>query len=528
MKKRFLWLMLPLAALAVAMIPPLSAQPLNPLARTVNNALSDPAVCNPTAINIFLNRATPAFKVCTAANTWTAVVMSGGSGGWPLLAPNGSGAAPSYSYLNFPALGEYAESGFLDTTMGEGAWRVMAQTTAPTALTTALVTSAGNIDAGSHSYKVTFVTAGGETEGGTASNSVVNDGTHAQNSLSSVPTSAFTAATQRKIYRNKVADQTHWFLQQTIADNTTTTGVQDNTADSGLGAAMPLTNGALDARLTVNNAGQAIVNLGSAATPSVTFTGLLTTGMYSVGATQISLAFSGIEGVRFNSTGVSVLSDSGLFRLGAAADTILSRRAAAGWNIGGADLNGTPINQKVTSQGAITGTNLPGGNLEVAGGPGTGNAAGQQIAIDRYLMTGTGTTQQTTQHAAVVCESKTLSNTSATTTALATIAAPSNSAGGFHAFITVVATDGTNFDAETQDVTDSWVNKAGVFTVGTALITTSTAASNSGSTTIGATITGAASLININVTPVFTTIVPTTVTAYLEVNNHSAGAVTCK
>lgn len=57
-----------------------SAQAINPLARTVNNGTTDPTFCRPTAVNVFFNRTTPAFKVCTAANTWTALLSNGGSG----------------------------------------------------------------------------------------------------------------------------------------------------------------------------------------------------------------------------------------------------------------------------------------------------------------------------------------------------------------------------------------------------------------------------------------------------------------
>lgn len=175
-----------------------------------------------------------------------------------------------------------------------------------------------------------------------------------------------------------------------------------------------------------------------------------------------------------------------------------------------------------------SGTNIVGGSISVGPGAPTGNAAGTQYSINRALMGASGSTAQTMQNAVTVCESKTLSNTSATTTSLATVALPSNSAGGVDGSITVTCSDGTNFDSETQHFDQSYVNKAGAFTFGTAAITTSTAANNSGSCTIGATFTSGSSLININVTPVYTTIVPTTVTAFIEIHNHGTGAVACQ
>jgi hypothetical protein len=95
-------------------------------------------------------------------------------------------------------------------------------------------------------------------------------------------------------------------------------------------------------------------------------------------------------------------------------------------------------------------------------------------------------------------------------------------------FITLVASDGTNFDSETQSVNLSYVNKATVMTVSTPTITASSAANNSGSATIGFTATGASPTISLKVTPVYGTIVPTTVTMYAEINNHGAGAVSCQ
>jgi hypothetical protein len=174
-----------------------------------------------------------------------------------------------------------------------------------------------------------------------------------------------------------------------------------------------------------------------------------------------------------------------------------------------------------------SGSNNAGGNLTMAMGAGTGTAAGSQVSLSRSLMTTTGSTAQTQVPGFTVCETKTLSNTSATATTLAQIGAASNSGGGATVFLSVTATDGTNFDTETQSTNLSFVNKAGVFTISTPTTTASSAASNSGSTTIGFTATGASSLISLKVTPVFGTIVPTTVTGYITIINQSTGAVTC-
>ena len=106
---------------------------------------------------------------------------------------------------------------------------------APTALTAALITTAGNVDAGDHKYVVTYVTDFGETDFGTASNEVTNDGSNQQNALSSIPIGAIGDVTARKIYRTKAGNSSNYYLLTTISDNTTTV-YTDNTADSSLGA----------------------------------------------------------------------------------------------------------------------------------------------------------------------------------------------------------------------------------------------------------------------------------------------------
>lgn len=107
--------------------------------------------------------------------------------------------------------------------------------TAPTACTAALAgAGAGNVDNGTHSYKITFVNATGETELGTASNTVtVADKTSdGQISLTSIPINSSSSVISRKIYRT-AAGGSDYYLLDTIADNTTTT-YTDNLADTSL------------------------------------------------------------------------------------------------------------------------------------------------------------------------------------------------------------------------------------------------------------------------------------------------------
>lgn len=119
----------------------------------------------------------------------------------------------------------------------------------PGALTCALAGSAGNVDNGAHRYACTFVTADGETEGGTVSSAVtIADKTvNGQVALSAIPLGG-AAVTSRKLYRTAAGGSTYLLLM-TIANNTATT-YTDNTADSSLGVGMPTTNTTADPLLT--------------------------------------------------------------------------------------------------------------------------------------------------------------------------------------------------------------------------------------------------------------------------------------
>lgn len=116
------------------------------------------------------------------------------------------------------------------------------QEPAPGAASVALAgAGAGNVDNGAHRYRVTFVTADGETEGGTISETVtVADKTvNGKVTVSSIPIGGG-AVTARKLYRT-VAAGSDYLLVGTIADNSTTS-YTDNIADASLGAGAPAVN----------------------------------------------------------------------------------------------------------------------------------------------------------------------------------------------------------------------------------------------------------------------------------------------
>lgn len=92
---------------------------------------------------------------------------------------------------------------------------------------------------GTYSYKVTFVTADGETDAQTTNSPTVTV-TSQRINVSNIEVSPDPRVTARKLYRTVAnpADTRKMYLVATIADNTTTTYV-DNNLDSALGLALP-------------------------------------------------------------------------------------------------------------------------------------------------------------------------------------------------------------------------------------------------------------------------------------------------
>lgn len=120
---------------------------------------------------------------------------------------------------------------------------------APLALSPSLSSVAGNLSAGAYRYRVTFVTAEGETEGGliSAPVTVTDPEAAGQISLTNIPTGGW-PVTSRKIYRTEANGSTYLFLASVSGNSTTT--YTDNIADLELGEACPATNTTADPLLT--------------------------------------------------------------------------------------------------------------------------------------------------------------------------------------------------------------------------------------------------------------------------------------
>jgi len=142
---------------------------------------------------------------------------------------------------NLGAVNVYSANGITvysgaDILLREGGDIKFTSVTAPVAcVATLIATDTGNVDAGTHKYKVTYVNDTGETELGAISNTITADGTHKQVALSNIPVSTSISVTSRKIYRTK-AGADYYYLLTTISENTTTT-YTDNTSDASLGTA---------------------------------------------------------------------------------------------------------------------------------------------------------------------------------------------------------------------------------------------------------------------------------------------------
>jgi len=267
---------------------------------SIRNGTVDPTTCLPTSINIFYRSDTAALKICSAANTWTA--LSTGIPTYPLLAPNGTTAAPSYSFTNSTTNGMYLDSVGVLGLAASTDLLTKASTAAPTAPMGALAgAGAGLVEVGTHSYKVTFVTAGGESVPSTKSNvvTVADDAVNGQVAVTNIATGNI-FVTSRKLYRTVAGDTGAWKLVTTIANNTATT-FTDNVADAALTTAAPSTSTAIDTRFTIANSGDATATHNLVATSDVQagdggvnpaafgFTSEPTLGLFRRGAGQLGV-----------------------------------------------------------------------------------------------------------------------------------------------------------------------------------------------------------------------------------------------
>lgn len=288
---------------------------------------------------------------------------------------------------------------------------------------------------------------------------------------------------------------------------------------------------------------QAVAPAGAVGTPAYSFTGATTSGLWVTG-TEVVTSSSGAATLSVRATGTTGIYTSSGNAFGwsstsastGSPDAFLTRFAAANIRLGAGD-SATPTAQTLGFQGSRGGTDtdIAGTSSTIQSSLGTGQGAGAAVNISRAVMKATGTTQQTAAHAFTACESKTLSNTTGTATALANITLPNNSSGAAYATVSVQCNDGTNFDSDIVTSYVAYVNKAGTLTFGTPVTTGTAAANNSGSCTVAPTwVANGTTSVDFKVTPVITTIAPTATTAAVNIQNFGGvqagggGVVACR
>jgi hypothetical protein len=136
---------------------------------------------------------------------------------------------------------------FLDTTIADNTTTTLTSSKADGSLGAAMpttnTTGSGGLSTGAlYRYRVTYITAQGETSGNPEA-SVSLTGGASTAALSSIPVSADGRVTARKIYRTQ-ANGSEFLFEQTIANNTATTATSAS-ADATLGAPLPITNTAV-------------------------------------------------------------------------------------------------------------------------------------------------------------------------------------------------------------------------------------------------------------------------------------------
>jgi hypothetical protein len=286
--------------------------------------------------------------------------------------------------------------------------------------------TAGLVDAGAHSYKITFVTADGESAVGAVSNTVTaTDGTHSID-LTVIPCGTI-YCTARKIYRTKVGDAGTWYYVATIANNTATT-YNDGLADAALGVGTgPTTNTTIgrilgtvsdiatavahsfDTNIALTAAGTHIADLknngttkayvdylgsfnagaGTTLLPAYSFIADPNTGIWNSAGDTLGFVTGGTTSMTLSGTGLALTGTlTGITT--ALTGTINTALIFSIPNQGANTNNGVGITIQADDGGSGT-TGGDGGSVALRGGNATvGTKAGGDVILDSGLRTGAG------------------------------------------------------------------------------------------------------------------------------------------
>jgi hypothetical protein len=201
-----------------------AARPLN-VQNTLTIGKTTAGVTNTAAIFV----AAPAQKITVGKDFIDNATFTAGTSMVTMTATSGTGRIASD--LAAPALLAFNQL-FVNHHV------VAAATTpaAPTLALTAASAGAGSVNNGTHSYVVTYVTAGGESPPGPSSNVVTLVG-NSRVQLTNIPVGP-AGTTGRRLYRTKAGNNGDPQFLVLINDNTTTSFL-DNTADGGLANTLP-------------------------------------------------------------------------------------------------------------------------------------------------------------------------------------------------------------------------------------------------------------------------------------------------
>lgn len=193
---------------------------------------------------------------------------------------------------------------------------------------------------------------------------------------------------------------------------------------------------------------------GLVGTPGLFFQNSVTTGLYSRAGTALDFTSGGTYIAEVFSEGVAVSSglafewNSG--GVGTAADLILTREAAAVLQTG-KDVNGTAVAQTIKGPDGITGSNVTGGALTLAGGRATGIGAGGNVVMQTSPAVASGTTAQVLEtRKLVVAKQLTLVDNTATTFLVQTLGNDTGGGGVIH--YCIYAADATTAGIECGNV----------------------------------------------------------------------------
>ncbi len=228
--------------------------------KSANTSLGTSDVLYPTqnAVKQYVDNHAPGSGPFPLGNDGDLQMKSGA-----VFAASGINDDGSMLSFNRPVKFAVSDNGFARWTFnGNNSLSLASTLAAPTTpIATLLNDATGNCTAGIHQFKVTYVTAAGETNASTASNVVTCSASQTKVTIT-LPTGSTTnglntIATGRNIYATKAGGSTYFLVAPSpvVNNNTSTTYTFSIADNSFLAPEAPTTNTAIDDRIYVDNLG---------------------------------------------------------------------------------------------------------------------------------------------------------------------------------------------------------------------------------------------------------------------------------